>query len=66
MTTVAGTGIEGQTGDGGPAVQAQISRPTAIAVKPDGAIYFVSDGQVRRIGTDGIIDSPQAPRGMAG
>jgi uncharacterized protein (TIGR03437 family) len=64
ITTIAGTGIEGQTGDGGPALQAQISRPTAVAVKPDGSIYFVSDGQVRRITTAGIIDSPQAPRGI--
>ncbi|HEY2016089.1 MAG TPA: hypothetical protein VGH38_21450 [Bryobacteraceae bacterium] len=65
ITTIAGTGTEGQTGDGGPAVEARISRPTAIAVKPDGSIYFLSDGQVRRIGTDGIIDSPQAPQGLA-
>ena len=64
ITTIAGTGIEGQTGDGGPAVQARISRPTAIAVKPDGSIYFLSDGQVRRISTDGTIDSPQAPQGI--
>jgi uncharacterized protein (TIGR03437 family) len=64
ITTIAGTGIEDQTGDGGPALEAQISRPTAVAVKPDGSIYFVSDGQVRRIGTDGIIGSPQAPQGI--
>jgi uncharacterized protein (TIGR03437 family) len=64
ITTIAGTGIEGQTGDGGPAVQARISRPTAIAVKPDGSIYFLSDGQVRRISTDGNIDSPRAPPGI--
>jgi len=65
ITTIAGTGIEGQTGDGGPAVQARISRPTAIGVKPDGGIYFLSDGLMRRIGTDGIIDTPQAPQGIA-
>src|SRR5262249_33564314 len=46
------------------AVQARISRPTAIAVKPDGSIYFLSDGQVRRIRTGGIIDSPPAPQGI--
>jgi len=62
ITTIAGTGVAGQSGDGGPAVQAQISGPTAIAVKPDGSIYFVSDGKVRRIGSDGVIESPQAPQ----
>ena len=61
ITTIAGTGVAGPSGDGGPALQAEISEPTAIAVTPDGSIYFVSDGLVRRIGTDGIIESPQAP-----
>jgi len=62
ITTIAGTGVAGQSGDGGPAVQAQISGPTAIAVKLDGSIYFVSDGKVRRIGSDGVIESPQEPQ----
>jgi uncharacterized protein (TIGR03437 family) len=65
ITTIAGTGVEGQSGDGGPALQAQISGPTAIAAKPDGSIYFVSDGKVRRIKSDGVIESPQAPTGIA-
>jgi uncharacterized protein (TIGR03437 family) len=65
ITTFAGSGIGGQSGDGGPAVYARISQPTAIAVKPDGAIYFLSGGRVRRIGADGIIDSPPAPREIA-
>ncbi len=64
ITTIAGTGVGGQTGDDGPAVQAEISGPTAIAVKPDGSIYFVTDGKVRRIRTDGLIDSPPAPQGI--
>src|SRR5206468_224703 len=29
--------------------------------KPDGSIYFVSDGKVRRIRSDGVIESPAAP-----
>lgn len=62
ITTIAGTGVDGETGDGGPAGQARISRPTAIAVRPDGSIYFVTQGAVRRIGPDGIIDSPPVPQ----
>jgi uncharacterized protein (TIGR03437 family) len=62
ITTIAGTGVAGQTGDGGPAVQAQISAPTAIAVKPDASIYFVMDyRKLRRIRGDGVIESPVAP-----
>ena len=64
ITTIAGTGVDGQTGDGGPAVQAQISGPTAIAVEPGGGIYFLTDGIVRRIRADGIIESPPAPQGI--
>lgn len=62
ITTIAGTGVEGQTGDGGPAAQAEISAPTAIAVKPDGSIYFVTNYKVRSIRTDGVIDSPETPQ----
>jgi len=65
ITTIAGTGIAGQSGDGGPAVDAQISGPTAIAVKPDGSIYFVTDDGVRSISTGGVIQSAQAPVGIA-
>ena len=65
IATIAGTGVDGETGDGGPAVQALISRPTAIAVKPDGSIYFVTQSKVRRIGSDGVIESPPAPQGIS-
>lgn len=34
ISTIAGTGSSGQTGDGGPAMQAEISAPTAISVRP--------------------------------
>jgi uncharacterized protein (TIGR03437 family) len=64
IATIAGTGIAGNTGDGGPAVQARISGPTAIAVKPDGSIWFVTDGKLRRIRSDGVIESPAAPDGI--
>ncbi len=42
IATIAGTGTPGQTGDGGPAVDAEISSPASIALKPDGSIYFVT------------------------
>jgi uncharacterized protein (TIGR03437 family) len=65
IATIAGTGTQGETGDGGPAIDAEISVPTSIAVKPDGSIYFVTAGALRRIGSDGVIETPVAPQGIA-
>ena len=52
MQTVAGTGVHGTLGDGGPAALAQLQEPVGVGVGPDGGI-FVTDGindNVRRIG----------------
>ncbi|MGH8907595.1 MAG: hypothetical protein ACRD0K_13975, partial [Egibacteraceae bacterium] len=56
MTTVAGTGIEGFSGDGGPATQAQLTHPEGIAVDDDGTLYITDDSnRIRRVDADGII-----------
>ncbi len=64
ITRFAGTGTAGDTGDGGPAVDAEIHTPRGVAVAPDGSVYVqvaVADpgppvaAGVRRIGPDGII-----------
>ncbi|HOJ79214.1 MAG TPA: hypothetical protein PL158_14125, partial [Bacillota bacterium] len=59
ITTVAGNGVHGYTGDGGPATAASIGNVQAIAVAPDGSIYLYSDlfNCLRRIGPDGIIET---------
>lgn len=41
ITTFAGTGIYGFSGDGGAANAALINTPTSIAVDPSGNVYFV-------------------------
>ena len=46
ITTVAGNGLPGFSGDGGPAASAQIISPAAVAVDSLGNIYF-NDGSVR-------------------
>ncbi|MCA1684124.1 MAG: DUF11 domain-containing protein, partial [Actinobacteria bacterium] len=59
ITTVAGTGETGYSGDGGPATQATFNLPSGIEVQGSGNL-FVSDyynHAIRRIDTSGIIDT---------
>ena len=55
ITTIAGTGDIGHSGDGGPATEAMLDHPNAVALAPDGSLYITSGNSIRRIGTDGII-----------
>ena len=55
--TVAGTGVPGFSGDGGPGTDALLSSPTAIAFDPEGNLYIADTGnnRIRRVVPDGII-----------
>jgi RHS repeat-associated protein len=59
ISKVAGLGQSGSySGDGGPATQAEIPQPRAIAVDADGSLYIAlsfTNYRVLRVGTDGII-----------
>lgn len=55
-TVVAGTGVAGNSGDGGPATKATLANPGSVARGPDGEVYVVSAGVVRRIDPDGTIN----------
>ncbi len=49
--TIAGSGVAGYTGDGGPATEAEINNPYGLAVGPDFALYFceVDNHCIRRL-----------------
>ena len=57
ITTLAGTGTPGDTGDGGPATAATLEAPRSIAADEAGNIYIADWGTntVRRVDTAGII-----------
>src|SRR5689334_17341370 len=70
VTTFAGTGRKGFSGDGGPAAKAQLNNPFAVARGPGGALYIcdVDNHRVRRVATDGTISTiaGSAAKGYAG
>ena len=57
ISTVAGTGSSGFSGDGGPALSAELSYPSAVAVDADENIYIADTGnnRVRLVTPDGNI-----------
>ena len=57
ITTVAGTGEEGYSGDGGPSVEAQLSAPRGLAVDSSGNLFIADTGNhaIRRVDTTGTI-----------
>lgn len=58
ISTVAGTGIPGYSGDGGAATSAQISASSAIAFDALGNLYFGTlDNRIRRVTPGGIIST---------
>ena len=57
ITTIAGTGESGSSGDGGPAVEAKLSSPAGVAVDGAGNVYIsdAGDYRIRRVDPSGII-----------
>jgi streptogramin lyase len=51
VTTIAGIGSDGYSGDGGPAVNAALNRPVGVAVDKDGNVYIgdTDNAVIRRI-----------------
>ena len=59
ITTVAGTGLGGFSGDGGPAATAQLANPTGVAVDRAGNLFVSDYGnfRIRKVSRNGIIST---------
>ena len=55
ITTFAGNGTAGHAGDGGQAIAAQLSGPTAVTNDSMGNVYIADSDRVRKVSTDGTI-----------
>ena len=67
ITAVAGSGVQGYSGDGGPALAARLNNPLAIAFDVTGNMYILDNGSsvIRKVTTAGIITTV-AGNGTAG
>ena len=59
ITTVAGNGSSGFSGDGGPAISASLSGPIGVALDGTGNLFFADAGnnRIRKVDTSGIIST---------
>ena len=57
ITTVAGTGVRGHSGDGGPATRAKLRNPAAVAVDGNGNLFIADseNNRIRRVDRSGTI-----------
>jgi len=57
ISTIAGTGVQGYSGDGGPAISANLNYPTAVFVDLWGKIYIADsfNHRIRMVDSSGII-----------
>lgn len=65
ITTVAGDGIAGSSGDNGPASDAELSGPGAVAVDSTGDLYIGAGSVVRKV-SNGAITKVSAPAAGSG
>ncbi|MGA3268956.1 MAG: NHL repeat-containing protein [Verrucomicrobiota bacterium] len=59
ITTVAGNGKQGSSGDGGVATNAELFEPPGVAVDATGNLFIADGGnsRIRKVGTNGIIST---------
>jgi hypothetical protein len=59
ITTVAGKGVEGYSGDGGPATEAELYEPRGVAIDAAANLYIADayNYRIRRVDTNGMIST---------
>jgi len=59
ITTVAGTGKSGFSGDSGPATEAELNNPYGVWVSASGEVYIADqrNHRVRKVSQDGVIET---------
>ncbi|MES2393798.1 MAG: Ig-like domain repeat protein, partial [Acidobacteriota bacterium] len=66
LSVVAGSGVQGFGGDGGPATAAELNEPVAVAVGKDGTIYIADAGNARVRAVAGGVITTFAGNGVVG
>jgi RHS repeat-associated protein len=59
VSLLAGTGVQGYSGDGGPADHAELALPEAVATDAQGDVYIADtvNGRIREVTPDGTINT---------
>jgi serine/threonine-protein kinase len=57
ISTVAGNGRDGSSGDGGKATEAELDHPANIALTPSGELLIATRTSIRDVGLNGIIST---------
>lgn len=67
ITTIAGNGVAGYSGNGGPAIKAELNDPRGVVTDPAGNVYFCDrdNNVVQKIDTNGVLTTI-AGTGVAG
>jgi sugar lactone lactonase YvrE len=68
ITTVAGTGFAGYSGDGDAATSAQLNRPTAVAIDHSGNLYILdsNNNRIRKVDAKTGVITTYGGNGIAG
>jgi uncharacterized protein (TIGR03437 family) len=68
ITTIAGNGTQGFSGDGGLAIKATLDLPNAVAVDSAGNVYIADNNLIRKVSAAGIITTiaGNGTRGFSG